>query len=816
MALFSSFLKRKVRDHLPSLDSAALEVDTLLTRAHATACHFFESYSLPSSVPLGLTSLSSSSSFPPQSKERDRQEPSSSPEQPLLASDEKKKKKESSLLKQTQAQGHHGDEDQNPEKEEEEEEEERRGGGGGTAEGEEQKKKGEGEGAQGTAKKKEADDAAGSREEKRRRRTRFLPLSLLDHQREKKGEGEGKKEDSQFDVEAYRQSTRLRHPLPADQVEKFRQILRQILLLARHQKAADALKRKAVLSKRHRQKNLSSTSCSRSSHLLSSAGGRLHRKEDEEALQASRERKSERSAEEERAREENEDDTRGGGSFCHALANHPYGIRVVCASLHLQHSPLLQALGQGRPTPTSSSSSASQNACSSSAPQGEEGLGEKISGILQDALEILEILFATMMPSLYKEIEERRNASLGLEPDPWGVCTPEQEESEEDQDTRDDGEEEDAGDDDLWGFGRECSFIGEESGRRGRRTLLSDRYLEMTRQSGLKWLGEDKERRRGGGGEREDLLMMMRMLISGGDGDGADSAGGGGGGGGESRMFLSGVYVHLMESVMSHTMNGDLVVSLLLLPEVYIQHAGLLIIQKLYTSCDTLLYVARSKISFYRREQSLKKLLLHHHHHHHLPASLSNSLPTSLSPPSPSSSSSSSSLSFFTKKKKKRDTSSEKVFRSSALQSTKKATGGERTEEEDEEKEGEKKLELERLRAVSREASLMRRCLENSFLTRPWCINRLTNSLQEDRNDLARAEFLRHEALEVLTRLSKQNRDLQIFITFQVFPLPTRRLSRSLSSSSLIQTYIDTFGETYSYVCMYTPATTRLESCTRG
>ncbi|PHJ18379.1 glutamic acid-rich protein, partial [Cystoisospora suis] len=694
-SVFSSFLKKKVRDHLSLIDSA-LEIDTLLTRARATALHFFENRSLPPSIPLDLSlSLSSLSSSPSLACSSSSSGSASSCCNGDFASSSFEKKSTSRSVK-NQADGYTDrddlgrDEEKEKEKEDEEEEERR------------DKKDGKREG-----------ERVKSEDEKSKERRK---------QKEEQEEIEKKKRDvkEKFDVEVYRQSTRLVSPLPVDQLEKFHQILHQILLLCRQQKAADALKRKeyALQQQKEDPKSkktnlaLSSSSFSSSLHASSRNGGvdtpyesRDHAKEAELERRRKQREREEQEKEEERKRQ------REKGGVCQALANHPYGLGVICASLHLQKSFLQDGDPHHHPATSSSFSLV------------DEKKKERIGGIVQDALEVLEILLTIMIPTLYKDIEERRNASLILKPDSCGVCTPEDGdeqgygENEEDDEEEEESllEEDEEGDsffnvEDLLPLNRRSFFIAREKEVDPHRSRCWDKgESERRRRNVIEGIEEELERRR-----TKDLISEE-----------------------DETMLLSGVYVHLLESVMSYTINGDLIVSLLLLPEVYIQHAALLILQKLYTSSDILHDIANSRISFYRKQRNLRHLLLHES------TWISKSLLLNFST-APSSTSLSPS-SFHTPPSSSISRRDQDLFV----------------------REKEEKLKIERAIGVKKKGRLMCQCIETSFLNRPMCINRLTTSLQEDNDEEIKADFVRYEALEVLRILSTRNPDLQTIITFQ-------------------------------------------------
>nr|PIM01738.1 putative glutamic acid-rich protein [Toxoplasma gondii COUG] len=433
-------------------------------------------------------------------------------------------------------------------------------------------------------------------------------------------------------------------PLPVDALEKFQQLLHQLLLLCRQQKAL-------ALQASHK-KLATQTASSTSSG--SGAGG--------EAQVAA---KGPGPGDEERA---------AFGGLCTSLVTHPSGLRVLCACLHL-----------GKAYSDKSASSAQLAA---------------VASILQDALEILDLLFAAHAPTPLGRAGPGAPGRPGRAA-PRVVRTPQpgtgDMSANEAEKPRGCFSPKDGVD---WRCGDEADL--DETSSDGD----SDADEETAE-------GEEdvEERNRGTVSEIKGALPTKSK---------------------EKAQRASdaspGVYFQLMDSVMRHTENGSLVVSLLLLPEVYIEHDVLLVLQKLYSFADDTRRRGREAARRRRREAEKREEALGE-----------EQTVDAVMPP------------WLSSDRFRRSRPSHRPLGRPRRDGREKARGGQR------QRDGEF-LDLEE------RGSTVCQQLEDALLNRPECIARLTAALQEG----GAAEFVREEALEVLRMVTRRREEMKVIATFQV------------------------------------------------
>ncbi|PFH32141.1 hypothetical protein BESB_020820 [Besnoitia besnoiti] len=428
-------------------------------------------------------------------------------------------------------------------------------------------------------------------------------------------------------------------PLPAEALEKLQQLLQQLLLLCRQQKAS---------ALQAAQKKIASASAAAADGL---ASGPPPAKAADDA-------------------------TPSAATLCSSLVTHPLGLRVLCGVLHL---------GKAYAEKTGSFAHAAA-----------------VSTILQDALEILDLLFAVNAPPPLTRVTRRGDSARGAS----GLCTPQRPEA------------------------------ANEKGAhvRGSQAGVLKEFLDACRcgdEEGLDATSSDEEGGDGDGdGEEEDDVdgpgrgTPSRSQNDGSSAnrgnhdllkrsDAADAWGGG-------------VYLQLMDGVMQHTEYGDLIVSLLLLPEVYIQHDVLLVLQKLYGFAEEACRRGREAL----REQGEQA---------------EKARQWELATRQQSSSEQPTSSWIPVRRAASRVTSKRDAWRGGSGR-------------------GEGQRCAKDVSELEARGAAVCRLLEDALLNRPACITRLTASLQEG---AGATDFVREEALEVLRLITGRRQEMKVIATFQ-------------------------------------------------
>ncbi|KEP60231.1 UNVERIFIED_CONTAM: hypothetical protein HHA_289120 [Hammondia hammondi] len=432
-------------------------------------------------------------------------------------------------------------------------------------------------------------------------------------------------------------------PLPVDTLEKFQQLLHQLLLLCRQQKA---------LAVQASQKKLGTQTAS------SSSSGSVAGSEAEVAAKAAGPGDDERAA---------------FGGLCTSLVTHPSGLRVLCACLHL-----------GKAYSDKSASSAQLAA---------------VASILQDALEILDLLCAAHAPTPLARAGPRAPARPDR-PAARGVRTPQPGTGDmsvnEAEKPRGCFSPKDGVD---WRCGDEADL--DETSSDG------DSVADEETSEGEEGV---EARNRGTATEIKGAFPAKSKAKP----QRASDA-------------SPGVYFELMDSVMRHTENGSLVISLLLLPEVYIEHDVLLVLQKLYSFADDTRRRGREAARRRRREMERREEALGEEE--------------AVDPV-------------------RCPWLSSDRFRRARPSSG--PLGRPRRDGREQARGGQRKRDGEFLN-LEEQGSAVCQQLEDALLNRPECIARLTAALQEG----GAAEFVREEALEVLRMVTRRREEMKVIATFQ-------------------------------------------------
>ncbi|CBZ51074.1 putative glutamic acid-rich protein [Neospora caninum Liverpool] len=435
-------------------------------------------------------------------------------------------------------------------------------------------------------------------------------------------------------------------PLPVEILDKFQQLLHQLLVLCRHQKA---LALQTSQKKQLSQVPASASSSGGGAGGVGQGGATGSGPGDEEGA--------------------------AFGGLCTSLVTHPSGLRVLCACLHL-----------GKAYTDKSASSAQLSA---------------VSSIMQDALEILDLLFAAHAPASLGRSGPggpacRESATAR------GVHTPQDRLGDASRSCADERHIPYVPPRDLFADWR----CGEEAD------------LEETSSDGDSYTGQDP-------GEGEEEVEWRREKASKTEGvcskTGKDTL--------QQRESdaSEGVYLQLMDGVMRHTENGSLIVSLLLLPEVYIQHDTLLALQKLYSFADDARRRGRETARRRRREEERREAAGRDEQTLEITSS-----------------------SWLSADRFKR------VRSSRALLARTRADGEGGKGGSRQRKRGGDALDLEE------RGNAVCQLLEDALLNRPDCIARLTGALQG-----GAADFVREEALEVLSMVTRRREEMKVIATFQ-------------------------------------------------